>query len=190
MQVQGSNDTLFEAKEGLPQIAKPKREEIKKKVEEEVYKEQIKKKINEQSKFDQLAKKAPRVIYQLESVWPFEFFPSRIVIQEDAVNIIDKFFFRSAQMTATPYTRLLNATVTTSLLFAEINLEFEGFPMNKPFDPVRFLKRKEAIYAVRLINGLIVCAREQIELSSTDDLTSLRKKLEDIGSSHERGIGV
>lgn len=186
MQMQDTRGTVFIT--DRPQVTPKKKEELKKKAAEESYQEQVKESIMEKQKLDRFAKKSSKLIYQLESVFPFELFPTRIAIHEDKVDVIDKTFFKSAQITGTAYDRLLNVTVTTSLFFAEIDFQFEGFPMNKPLEPIRFLKKKEAIYAVQIMNGLITCSKEKIDISKIDDIKLLRDKLYQIGYSHQRGI--
>lgn len=183
MQLQTDSDVIFQAN-----ALGSKARELEKKAREESYKELIKETISEEQKLERFAKKSAKLIYQLESVWPFDLFPTRIAIHEDKVDVIDKVFFRSAQIIGTPYARLMNITVNTSLLFAEIDFQFEGFPMNKPMRPIRFLKRKEAMYAVQIINGLIICSKENIDTSKIEDVQELRKKLLEIGYSHQKGI--
>jgi hypothetical protein len=186
MQMQAANGTLFKTDSVV--VNPEKKQELRKKAAEESYQQQQKEKITEEQKLERFAKKSSKLLYKLESVFPFELFPTRIAIHEDKVDVINKLFFKSAQIIGTPYSRLLNVKVSTSLFFAEINFEFEGFPMNKPFGAVRFLRKKEAIYAVQLMNGLIICAKEGIDTTKIDDVETLRKKLLEIGYSHQKGI--
>lgn len=188
MYVQQPQETVFEDR-GLPRVNGQKRVELRKEAQEENYKQLVKQKMSEDAKLDQLTQKSTQVLYELTTIWPFDFFTSKIVIHKDKVDVIDKFFFRSAQIITTPISRLLNVRLTTSILFAAIELELEGLP-NLPSTPIRYLRKKEAINAVRIMNGLIVCSRENVDISKSNDLLSLTHKLASIGYSHEKGIGV
>lgn len=136
----------------------------------------------EEQKFDDIAKKARRTIFSTRSVFPFDLFPDELIIDANKVDISMGIFFGSREVYSIPLQNINGARSNSSIIFAGISIEIEGFNKNPP--SIRYLWKKDAIMARRIINGLVTTIRQNIDLSKLD-LKSLREKLIDIGRAHE-----
>lgn len=134
------------------------------------------------NKLKRLVKQSHRIIFRAKAVFPFDFFPSEIVIDENKVDILDHVFFYSSQRYTILIKNINSATVSSDLLFGNLIIEIENNNLNPP--PLRFLKKADAIKARRIINGMIVCMKEKIDLSKFD-IEVVKKKVEEIGQTHE-----
>lgn len=171
--------TLFENST----IVKEEQKEAKKEATKEAYQEVVKSDLLEKRKLAELAQRAKRIIYQAKAVWPFDLFPSKIVIHEDKVDVVNKYFFKSREVVSIPIARLQDARVSTSLFFASIALNVEMGHVQ--VEPITFLRKKEAFCVARLISGLVICQKKKIDTSKIEDVKELRQKLEQIGYAHE-----
>lgn len=141
--------------------------------------------LTEVTKLDNLVKKTNRRILSIQSVFPFDFFPDTVHIDENKVDVIHRTFFWEKQMFPILIKNINGANITTNPFFATLSIEVTGYEKNPR--PIRFLKRNDAVRARRIILGLVACAKEGrkgIDLSKIP-LTELREKVEEIGKSRE-----
>lgn len=132
------------------------------------------------NQLNNLAKMTNNRLYKLTSVFPFDLFPNQIFIEEKQIIIVYKQFFFTSQDYHILIQDILMPIVETSLFFATFKIEMGpgGFMQNPP--PVQFLRKRQALKAKRIIVGLLVCHKEEINLSSFNK-KELLKKLEEIG---------
>lgn len=134
----------------------------------------------EAKKFETVLKASRRVLFRAKGVFPFDFFPDEIVIDENKVDIIHGIFFYSRDVFSVPFSRITGAASTTGLFFGSIHLELDGYA--KDPSPVTFLFNRDAAKARRIINGLVAANRQNIDLSKLP-LSELIHKIEEIGIS-------
>lgn len=130
-------------------------------------------------KLNVLTKKSHRVLYKIRTVWPFDFFPDTVSINENSVDLTNKLFFYSQQVYSIPISDIKQVVLSTSLFFAEMNLYVVEWTEKNP-PPVRYLRTNEALEAKCIIDGLIACQREGIDVS-VFDTRLLKRKFEEIG---------
>lgn len=111
-----------------------------------------------------------RVIYRARTVFPFELFPSEIIITEGEVHLIKNIFLNSAENTSLALRDIATCSCSTSMVFGSIRIELTG-EVN-PKHTIQHLWRDEAIQATRIINGLRRCVHSGIDLSQyqTEDI--------------------
>ena len=103
-------------------------------------------------------------LYTLRTVFPFTLFPNVIRIYENRVVIIFKYFlFRYELPILLAY--LKSVTASASAFFSTMHFEVTGAEQNPT--AVYYLKRDEALYARRLITGLILCNKQRIDLTGS-----------------------
>lgn len=161
----------------------PKRDEPAPKEEErmEATKEQAKKKEQDQQKLDQLVAKSERILYRISTVFPFHLFPDELIIDENKVSLYDKQFFWSESIQSIRIKDIADIIIDTNPFFASITIT-EMSPRSNPIQ-LSFLWKKEAFKAHRIIQGLIVACKEEIDLSPIEDILLLLQKLENLGKS-------
>lgn len=141
----------------------------------------------EEEKFEEVAQRAQRTIFATRSVFPFDLFPDEIVIDENKVDISMGIFFGSREVYSIPLQNINGARSHSSIIFAGISIEIEGYNKNPPH--IQYLWKKDAITARRIINGLVTAIKQNIDLSQLD-LKSLREKLVEIGRARDATIIV
>lgn len=107
-----------------------------------------------------------RVLFRARTVFPFEIFPGEIIITENDIHIVTNLFINSSDHTAIPITSVNTCSCSTSMVFGSIGIEMLGD--QKVRYKIEHLWRDEAIFTVRMINGLRVCYRKNIDLSIYD----------------------
>jgi hypothetical protein len=137
----------------------------------------------EEKKLDNLVEKSNRVIFHTTTVWPFDFFPNDLTITENQVDISIKEFFFSGHIESVRVIDIAQVSVETSFLFATLKIEIVK-PQSDPM-VIPYLTRADAIFARRLIYGLLSVAKEKIDTTSMD-MPTLVAKLEQIGSDYEQ----
>lgn len=156
----------------------PKEEQEAKK---EAVKETIKETDKSQEKFEKMVSEAGKELYRCEAVFPFDIFPDQIIIDLNKVNIIKKMFFYTGRVHSVFIQDITDVFVSTSIFFATLEIIDSGFKENSIKIP--FLKKDHASKARRIIQGLIVAKKQQIDLSAVGDVPNLTEKLEKLGES-------
>lgn len=139
--------------------------------------------IEESSKFEKLVRKSDRVLLKIKAVFPFQFFPDTVVIDESKVSIIHRIFFRTAEMQSIPLTHIQDVEVDSSVLFATLKILPTGFSvvsMTENWVKVRYLWRNDAIKARRILSGLLIATREGIDVSKVNT-PGFIEKVEELG---------
>lgn len=136
---------------------------------------------DENHKLDELTQKATGSIYELSSVFPFDFFPNTIYIEQKQLVFIYRQFFWSTQEFHVLFEDILSPIVESGVFFSTLRLQLGpgGFKQDPP--PIRYLKKEEALRAKRIIVGLLICNKEKIDFA---DMTNdeILVKVEKIGS--------
>lgn len=123
-----------------------------------------------EKKLDQLVQQSGRVIIDIKSVFPFVFFPDELVIDETKVSVHTNYFFYTKEVRSIEYKDIFNVVINQGILFARIEIVDRYFSQQTII--VDFLKKREAILARRIIQGLIISKKENIDTRSisTHDL--------------------
>lgn len=127
----------------------------------------------------QLTEEATEVIYSLSSLFPFDFFPDKVIIRLHHVDIVRGIFFWSGATERIQIIDIREVQVHYNPFFATLTI----VPIAPPPDTIislRFLWRHQALRAKRLIMGLLECHHEQVDLS-TYPKQELIKYVEEIG---------
>lgn len=135
---------------------------------------------NDLHKLEQLVTKSNRIIYQLKTVFPFDLFPSEIIIDETKITLKERIFFYSEQVFPITYDNLNSVVVEAGVLFATMKFEISGYNENP--SPMKYFWIHDARKARRIILGLIQCFKEKIDLSKFD-IETVRIKAEEIGAA-------
>lgn len=137
--------------------------------------------VTEMAKLDKLAKETNNVIYQISSVFPFQIFPDKIIIDENKVTIVRKelFFKRTIPIM---YKDVLNVKINRGILFAAMEIAvMRSHPGPRP---ILYLHPKEATLAKKYILGLMETKKANIDISKLTK-EQVREKLEKIGRASD-----
>lgn len=124
-------------------------------------KEIAKKEIESLPRLRELERMQDRELMRIKTVFPFVFFSDQLVIEENKLTFVWSIFFWSKDVRSILIKDIANVTVASSLFFASLNVVDQYFAK----DPmtIKYLPKRKALEARRLIQGLIVSTRENID---------------------------
>ena len=117
-----------------------------------------------------------RVLLRIYSVFPLDFFPSRIIVEDTRLVIIHRQLF-SSQVHSVDLKDVSNVFIDTSIIFAQVRVISNTFAQNQII--VNKLWKKEAILARNVIEGLRKFISNGIDTTSfkTEELVNKLKEL-------------
>ena len=122
--------------------------------------------------------KANHKLLEIKNIFPFDLFPDTVSIERNQVNVVHKIFFLSERRHSIAIKDITDVFVETSIFFATLKIIDTGFVENQI--KVGFLKRNDAMKARRIIQGLVIADKENIDITKLDD-DKLVEKLEELG---------
>lgn len=117
----------------------------------------------EADKLETLATQASRILFTVKTVFPFDPFPKKIIVDENKIDIFYNTFFATTKLFPIMLSDILTVKVSTGIFFASMEFEIEDYETNPP--PINYLPRTDAIKAERIITGLIAAKRAKVDLS-------------------------
>lgn len=133
-----------------------------------------------QQKLDQLVVQAQKNLYKITSQFPFDLFPDELTIFPSFINVITK-NFGSVNRQSIPAYDLADSTVHLAIYFGALTIKIKD--VEEPITLIK-LKKSEAKRAQRIIQGLILANRNNIDLTKID-IDQLTEKLEQLGTQEE-----
>lgn len=134
---------------------------------------------NFSQKFESLVEKSSRVLFRAKTVFPFDFFPDSVIIDENKVNIIHGMFFLSDEVQSILIHHIKDVIVDSAVFFATLKILPDGYGEN--WVDVSYLWKNDATRARRIISGLLVGFKEGIDITQVET-TNLEKKIEALGA--------
>lgn len=154
-------------------------EELREKgIEEAVTSHATKVEANKQAIQD-LVNKSNRILLKISSVFPFQLFPSTIVVEENRITIIRRQLY-SSQVHSVDIKNITNVFLFTGLFFAQLTVVSNTFIRNQIMVPK--LHKNEAILMRRLIEGLRLFTSKNIDTSEYE-IPELIEKLKQLSTT-------
>jgi len=126
-----------------------------------------------------LVKKSNRILVSVYSVFPFDFIPDIINVEEGRVSIVERHLLSSA-VHSVDVKDISNVFINHSIFFSQLEIVSRTFEDNEV--KIRFLKNKDAVYVRRIIEGLRVFESKQINTSDYS-VQELVAKLEELSKT-------
>lgn len=123
-----------------------------------------------------LVEKSNRILASVTSVFPFDFFPNTVNVEEGRITVIVRNFFLSSQVHSVDIKDISNVFINLAPFFAQLVIVSKTFARNQV--KINFLKKDEAIFARRMIEGLRVFESKQIDTSVYSKEELINKLLE------------
>lgn len=129
----------------------------------------------------EVAEKNSAVLCSLDAIFPFDFFPSTVVIDLQKISIINRLFFFTKQVVSIPIKEIFVVECDTDLFFATLRIKDKRFTQEPVV--VNFLRKSEAREARRVIQGLMAVYEQQLD---TDGMSpeEVKKYAQQIGSTY------
>lgn len=164
------DDLLDKGKESLPSKV------------QEIEKEKVaagKQKRLDNKTVEKLVEKSNRILLSVHALFPFDFFPDIINIEEGRVTIIKRHFL-SSEVHSVDIKDISNIFVNTTIFFSQLVIISKTFEANET--RIRYLNNKDAIFIRRIIEGLRVFMHHEID-TSTYTKEDLIAKLEELSTT-------
>lgn len=101
------------------------------------------------------------ILYTISTFWPFIFFTDTLIIREKSISIVNRIFFLSAWADTFPIKTLTGVYLSTALIFASLIIARKD--PAKEYE-MHFLKKREAVKAKEIIDGLLLVKEGLIKL--------------------------
>lgn len=116
----------------------------------------------------------------LKSIYPLDFFPDTLTIDENKVNIIRKELFGVENIHSILIEDITNITVGKGMFTATLEIvDSTNYRFPQTY-LIRHLNIKKALMARRLIQGLVAAKRQGVDLSGLSG-TDIIGELEELG---------
>ena len=127
-------------------------------------------------RLEDLVSKSNRILMSISSIFPWDIFVSTINIEDTRITIIHRQLL-SSQVNSVDVKDIHNIFINTSLIFASLTIVSKTFVQNE--FTIGKLRKKEAIMARRIIEGLRMFAKGDIDTTvySKEELLTKLKEL-------------
>lgn len=108
-----------------------------------------------------LAKNTSATLLNIKAVWPFDFFPSELIVEEQRIILNYRTFFFTSEIVTILISDIAFCEISRSLFFASINIQ-NSFGID---NTIKWLKNADAMKAKELIDGLQIKTKSGIEVN-------------------------
>lgn len=138
----------------------------------------------QKERLDELVDKSTKVLYRAKSsAIPVDISPREVIVDLTKVNVVHNELFSSRRVHSIFIKDISDVFVDSTFMRATLIIVDEGFIDNKITVPN--LKKEDAKHLRRIIQGLVVAIKNEVDLSVIDD-DNLRDKIEELGKAHEK----
>lgn len=130
-------------------------------------------------KLTHLAEEPAQVLLTMKSAFPYVFFPTVIVIDSYRITVLTRHFPFGSTTQTISVKDISSVIVSYAFPFASMKI-FHKFVGNEPIVISRMSSR-DVEKAQKIIDGLIIVDREQVDLT-LQEKTTLSQNLEEIGT--------
>lgn len=132
-------------------------------------------------KIHTLVAQTNKILFKSSTVFPFTMIPKEIIIDEIKVSILNRTFLGSGKVQSITISDILDVQIETSLIFSLIRI----LTRNSPDNPIEipYMWRKDAMKARRIIQGLLILSKKNIDYSDIR-VSDLLKMVEVLGKTN------
>lgn len=147
----------------------------------EAIKDIIKEEAKQRQKFTQLIQQASTILFKIKTVFPFQVFPTTLTIDPQKITVKFKEFFSSDEIKSIPIKNISHIHVDCGPIFANMHIVDQGIMSDETIVEIPYLKKEEAMKARRIIQGLIIAHKQNVDILKLSDGEDLTRNLEQIG---------
>lgn len=128
-----------------------------------------------------LVKKSNRILASISThKFPFDFFPDTINVEEGRITVITRNFISSSEVHSVDIKDISNVFINMAPFFAQLIIVSKTFTKNEI--RIKNLRKDEAIFARRIIEGLRTFSNTQVDTSGYSE-AELLAKLEELSTT-------
>ncbi len=137
--------------------------------------------IADENTVEGLVQKSNRILATISTYgFPFDLFPDTLNIEEGRITIIIRNFFSSSQVHSVDIKDISNIFINMAPFFAELVIASKTYERN--IIKIKYLRKKDAIFIRRIIEGLRIFEDKQIDTSNYTK-KGLIAKLEELSTT-------
>ena len=138
----------------------------------------------QEEKFNDLVSRSNTVLFKAKTGRWFDIFPDEVIIDLTKVNIIFRVFFSFSRTQSVFIKNISDVLLDQGFYLATLKIIDQGYVDNTVDIPG--LRKHDAVRARKIIQGLVVAAKNDINLAQIDnDTKTLVRKIEELGRTHQ-----
>jgi hypothetical protein len=138
--------------------------------------------VDQKKKLESIVKESYGVLAKAQTVFPLTLFRDAISIDRHKLTIIYRSFFGVEQTVSIPIADIKNIQADHGPFFGSLTISSDNFVNNT--QTIRYLWNSDAIKIQKLVEGIQVAIKEDVDLSAIDT-KELRKLLTKLGERHK-----
>jgi hypothetical protein len=117
-------------------------------------------------KFDDVVKRAQTILFKARTVFPFEFFPSDLIIDITKVTVVTRNFFLSGRTQSINVKDIMDVVVETGPFFSSMKfLDIRGGWSQGGQIRINYLTKKDARHAREIVEGLLAANKAGVDIT-------------------------
>lgn len=118
------------------------------------------------------------ILFIASTVFPFSLFPDTVAVDREKVTIVNRTFFRVAEIVSLRIDDVLNVMADVGPFFGAVKIQTRFF--DAASYSIKFLKRSDALKLKRILHGYVIANQKGIDCDgfTADELATL---LDEIG---------
>jgi hypothetical protein len=148
---------------------------------------------NEQSRADaaeslqRMTARSQDILFSASTVFPFDLFPDQIVLDRSQLTITHRWFFWLGNVTSVRIEDIINVNVNAGPFFGSVQVAVRFLDVLDTMNTIRpthinWLPRAKAMQLKVILQGLLIAANKQIDLTGLDT-RELVEQLSELGAS-------
>lgn len=117
----------------------------------------------EKETIEHLKTKCQCILFRAKTVFPFDFFPDDLIIDTEKVSVIIRDFFIAEQIFSIPIKHITHLSVEHGAFLAKLQI-LPGRIFQNQVLSIGHLKKKDAIKARNIIQGLVIADKENVTI--------------------------
>lgn len=144
----------------------------------EAVKEDFKEGVKHEQNFGNLVEKSDRVLIKIRAIFPFDFFPNEVSVDVNKVNIVTNYCL-TQKIHSVMIKDICDVYIYKGIFFASLSIIDWGFDRNRSIT-INYLNKNKADQALKIIQGLMVSAKQNIDVARID-VPDFKSKVEILG---------
>jgi hypothetical protein len=151
-------------------------------------KEEAKLATQTQHKLESVMNRREKILLKCKTLFPFDLFPSTLLIDTLKISIVRKSFFATEHVTTIPLKDLADVFVQTALVIASLSIEYRPQSTNMSFElrsskiTIYNLRRADALKAKDILKGVLIAREEDIDTTKLN-VDKAAESIEKLGNS-------
>ena len=117
------------------------------------------------------------MLFTATTVFPFNLFPDSVAVDREKVTIINRTFFKTAEIISLRIEDVLNVMADVGPFFGAVKIQTRFF--DAASYSIKFLRRGDALKLTRILHGYVIAKQKDIDCDAftADELSTLLNEI-------------